>query len=638
MEKSNKKNIALAIGALGVVFGDIGTSPLYSFNEIFLKTRALGDTKSAVLGGTSLVFWALTIAITFKYIIFVLRADLQGEGGTFALYAIIRKLKTKPAAIIMGLLVLSAGFLLGEGMITPAISVLASVEGVAVVSTSLTRFVIPLTIIILTGLFLIQSKGTHKVGKLFGPITLLWFVAIGGIGLTHVLDNPVILEAINPINIAHVFDHFSLHGFLLLMGSVVLVITGGEALFADLGHFGKRPIRISWTMIVYPMLVLNYMGQGAYLISDKPIRDENLFFSAVPNMMLIPMVLLATAATVIASQALITGAFSLASQGMAMNLIPKMRVVHTHKEHEGQIYIPFVNWSIYIGTIFLVLAFRSSAALAAAYGLAVSAVMFVTSISVGMIAVKVWKWPRFAAIALFGFFALIDASFLLSNIIKIPTGGYVPIVVGLTLATIMFTWNWGRRKVRLALAAASDMTMSEFLDLKNNEAEHFPRSMIMLTADHPTTGDDLVPPIATLFQKRFEHLPRHLVLLTVREKRIAHVLPENRYDIVEFDNDHETGHSLLSIQVNSGFMDEVSVADIIRDLSENKKLAAHNDPEQWLVHAAKERVVVQTKARGLERLRYGLFRTLSRQAQPAYNYFGLDNDSRLSLELISVEL
>jgi KUP system potassium uptake protein len=638
MTKANKKTLALALGALGVVFGDIGTSPLYSLNEIFLKTRALQDTKSAVLGGTSLIFWALTIAITCKYIIFVLRADLQGEGGTFTLYAIIRKLKTKSAIIVMVLLVFSAGFLLGEGIITPAISVLASVEGVAVVSSSFTRVIIPLTIIILAGLFFIQSKGTHKVGRLFGPVTLTWFIAIGGIGLFRVIETPVIIEAIDPVNIFHVFDHFSFHGFLLLMGSVVLVITGGEALFADMGHFGKKPIRISWTMVVYPMLVLNYLGQGAYLISDNKIYDANLFFSTVPRTLLIPMVILATMATVIASQALITGAFSLASQGMAMNLIPKMRVIHTHKEHEGQIYIPFVNWSVFIGTVFLVLAFRSSAALAAAYGLAVSAVMFVTSIAVCMIAIKVWKWPRPIAYAIFGFFGIIDASFLLSNFVKIPTGGYVPIIAGFTLATIMFTWNWGRRKLRYAMAELSNMNMREFLAIKNNESEHFPRSMIMLTADHPINLDDMVPPIATLFQQRFEHLPRHLVLLTVREKRKAYVEAEERYEIIEFDNDHERDRSLLSIQANFGYMEEIQVEDIIKDLAANKQLAAHNDPSQWLIHAAKERVVVKTKARGLERFRYGLFRTLSRQAQPAYNYFGLDNDSRLSLELISVEL
>ncbi len=636
--KNSKKSLALSLGALGVVFGDIGTSPLYSMNEIYEKTHALPETKFAVLGGVSLIFWALTIAISIKYIVFVLRADEQGEGGVFTLYSIIRRIKEKKTPALLVLLVFSAGFLLGEGIITPAISVLASVEGVGVVSTSFERYIIPITLIILTGLFAIQSKGTHKVGKLFGPVTLTWFIVIGSIGVFRAFEAPIIFEAINPLNILHVFDHFSFHKLLILMGSVVLVITGGEALYADLGHFGKKPIRVSWTFIVYPMLVLNYFGQGAYLISGHHVHDGNLFFSAVPKTLLIPVVILATIATVIASQALITGAFSLASQGMAMNLIPKMRVLHTHKEHEGQIYIPFVNWALYIGTVFLVLAFRSSSSLAAAYGLAVSAVMFNTSVALGYIAIKVWKWPTYRALMLFGFFGLIDATFLVSNLTKIPSGGYVPVVAGCVLATIMFTWNWGRNKVRLSLENIDDVSMEEFLAKKNTDNEHFPRSMIMLTADHPTQLSDKTPVIATLFEKRYDHLPRHLVLLTIRQKRHAHIDEKDRYDIIEFDNDHANNRSLLSIQANFGYMEDPEVEKIISDLAANTDLSADEDVNQWLIHAAKERVVVKTQARGLEKLRYGLFRSLSRQAQPAYNYFGLDNDTRLSLELISVEL
>ncbi|HMS25370.1 MAG TPA: KUP/HAK/KT family potassium transporter [Acidimicrobiia bacterium] len=638
MKSGQKKTLPLALGALGVVFGDIGTSPLYSVNEIFEKTHALGHERNAVIGGISLVFWALTIAICCKYIIFVLRADKQGEGGVFTLFAILREHRNRVTLAMMGLLVISAGFLLGEGIITPAISVLAAVEGVEVVSSSFSRFVIPLTLIILSALFLAQRKGTHKVGRLFGPITLTWFVAIGGIGLFHVLRNPEIVYALNPVNIRHIFDHFSFHGILLLMGSVILVITGGEALYADLGHFGKKPIRLSWVAIVYPALVLNYLGQGAFLLSGEQVQNENLFFSTVPQVLLIPMVILATCATVIASQALITGAFSLASQGMALSLIPKMRVVHTHREHEGQVYIPFVNWSIFIGCVFLVLAFRSSGNLAAAYGLAVSAVMLNTSLAVCLVAIHTWKWRKMVAIPLFTFFAIIDALFLLSNLVKIPSGGYVPIITGAVLATIMFTWNWGRRKVRVAIENIDTSTMAEFLESKNSESQHFPRSMIMLTPEHPTELNSGTPTIAALFKRRYDYLPRHLILLTIRQKRRPHVAPEERYEIIEFDNDHDNDRSLLSIQANFGFMEDADVEEIVTYLAENKALSAHEDPKQWLIHATKERVVIKTKAHGLEKFRYGLFRSLSRQAQPAYYYFGLDNDTRLSLELISVEL
>ncbi|MFN8015735.1 MAG: KUP/HAK/KT family potassium transporter [Acidimicrobiia bacterium] len=385
-------------------------------------------------------------------------------------------------------------------------------------------------------------------------------------------------------------------------------------------------------------MILNYLGQGGFLLSGEKIRAGNLFFSTVPEFIVIPMVILATLATVIASQALITGAFSLASQGMAMNLIPKMRIVHTNKEHEGQIYIPFVNWSLFIGCIFLVLTFRSSSALASAYGLAVSAVMLVTTISMTLIALRIWKWNKFLSLLIFGTLGTIDFIFLFANIFKLLEGGYVPVIIGIVLATIMFTWNWGRRQVRFALNNLEDTTMEEFLRIKNEESEHFPRSIIMLTPDHAGSLGDQAPAIATLFKQRFDHLPRHLVLLTIRQKRHPVIDSSERYDIVEFDNDHDLDRSLLSIQVNFGYMEEPDVETIISDLSSNKKLSAYDDPEKWLIHAAKERVVVQTKAKGFSKFRYGLFRTLSRQAQPAYNYFGLDNDSRLSLELISVEL
>lgn len=638
MEATKKKTLPLALGALGVVFGDIGTSPLYSVNEVFEKTHALDTSRESVYGGIALVFWALTIAISIKYIIFVLRADSEGEGGVFTLFAILRKYRNRITRIMMGLLVISAGFLLGEGIITPAISVLAAVEGVEVVSSSFSRFVIPLTIIILSILFLAQRKGTHKVGKLFGPVTLAWFVVIAVIGISHIAHDPAIFQALNPLNIRYVFNNFSFQNLLLLFGSVILVITGGEALYADLGHFGKKPIRISWTMVVYPALVLNYLGQGAYLLSGRQIVNENLFFSTVPKFALIPVVILATCATVIASQALITGAFSLASQGMAMNLIPKMKVINTHKDHAGQIYIPFVNWAVFIGCIFLVLAFRSSGNLAAAYGLAVSAVMLNTSLAVCLVAIFHWKWNKLIAIPLFGFFAIIDVVFLGSNLVKIPSGGYVPIVVGSILALIMFTWNWGRRQVRKAMDEIDGLSIREFLDMKNKESEYLPRSMILLTPDHPTKLEDKTPAIATLFKERFEHLPRHLVLLTIRQKRRPHVNLQERYDIVEFDNDHHNNRSLLSVQVNFGFMEEPDVESIIDDLAKNPKLSAYDDPSKWMIHAAKERVVVRTQAKGFEKFRYGLFRSLSRQAQPTYNYFGLDGDSRLSVELISVRL
>ena len=593
-----KKTIPLALGALGVVFGDIGTSPLYSVNEIYDKTHALKLNHHGAYGGISLIFWVLTLTITIKYIIFVLKQDQQGEGGAFSLYSLIRKYKTKSSAIIMTLLVFSAGFLLGEGIITPAISVLASVEGLEVVSSSFTHLVIPITLIILTGLFFIQQSGTHKVGKLFGPITLLWFVVIGTIGIIQISRNPEILGALNPVYIKYIFENSNIAHLLLLLGSVILVITGGEALYADLGHFGKKPIRISWILIVYPMLVLNYLGQGAFLLSGKKIIEHNIFFSTVPKQFLIPVVILTTCATVIASQALITGAFSLAHQGMALNLVPKMRIVNTNQEHEGQLYIPFVNWSLYIGTIFLVITFRSSGNLAAAYGLAVSAVMLNTSIALIFLNTRIRSFNNIIKLPLFFLFLFIDALFLFSNSIKFVKGGYVPVILGLTLAMVMFTWRWGRNQIRATSSKHENISIGELLLYKNNETEYFPRTMIMLVADHPANLDDKTPAIATLFKDRYSHLPRHLVFLTVRQKRgTAYVEPENKYDIIEFDNDHKNNRSLLSIQANFGFMQDVNAERMIKELAGIKALSADDNPAKWIIHAAKERVVVRTKAK-----------------------------------------
>jgi KUP system potassium uptake protein len=393
-EKTSSKKLAvLTLAALGVVYGDIGTSPLYAIKEIFFSHHhSVAIERTNILGALSLVVWALTIIVTFKYIVYVLRADYGGHGGVFALYALLKKKKLPGVIVVSGLLMLAAGLLFGDGMITPAISVISAVEGLSLITSAFDSYVVPITIAILVLLFLVQKKGTAKIGRIFGPITTIWFIVIGLLGLRYVLLQPEILLSFNPWLAVRFVLELPFKNLLLILGSVMLVIAGGEAMYADLGHFGKQPIRIGWFSLVYPALLLNYLGQGAYLLSGQAVINSNIFFSMVPTFMLIPMVVLATLATIIASQALITGVFSLTAQAISLGLIPWVKVLHTHQDQEGQIYVPIINKALLIGCVLLVLIFRSSSGLASAYGLAVSGDMLVTSIAMILLSKYLWKW------------------------------------------------------------------------------------------------------------------------------------------------------------------------------------------------------------------------------------------------------
>ena len=410
--------LGLSFGALGIVYGDIGTSPLYSVNEMFFGHYRPELSHTNILSLISLVIWSLIIVVAFKYVFWVLKADNEGEGGVFALFALLRQHKNKIVLSVSALLIIAAGLLFGDGIITPAISVLSAVEGLKVITPTLNPYVVPITIAILTGLFAIQSRGTHKIGKLFGPVILVWFFALAALGLREIISSPAILEAFNPLHAARAFTLFPAEKLLILLGSVMLVVTGGEALYADMGHFGALPIRLSWFTIVMPCLILNYLGQGAYLLQGKEVISDNLFYSLVPSSLLAPMVILASMATVIASQALISGAFSLTSQGIALGLLPRLKISNTNEHHEGQIYISFVNWSLFVGCVLLVIGFGSSAALASAYGLAVSGVMVVTTLSMILIARKLWNWSRLASLGLFVPLLAFDSMFLTANSLK----------------------------------------------------------------------------------------------------------------------------------------------------------------------------------------------------------------------------
>jgi len=424
----------------------------------------------------------------------------------------------------------------------------------------------------------------------------------------------------------------------VVMGSVFLAVTGAEALYADMGHFGRRPIQIAWTAFVLPALILNYLGQGAFVLSHQPRVGGSVFFSTVPRWGIYPMVVLATLAAVIASQALISAAFSLTSQGIALNLIPQMRVIHTHEEHAGQIYVPMINWSLLVGCVLLVLAFRSSANLAVAYGVAVAGVMVCTTLAVLAVALHEWRWRRGMAFAVLVPLIFVDVVFLLANSVKFASGGWLPVMLGLVLFATMMTWRWGRRQVSRAFLGHATLTMREILDIKHWSPRQFPRSMILLTVQHPRDLDDACPPILELFYHRFEELPKHLILLTIRQVRRPYVPEERRYDVEIFENDRDRDTSLLSIAASFGFMEAPDVEQVIADIAANDALTPGDDLSEWIIHAGKERVVIGEDKGLVARVRYALFKTMSRNAEPSSYYFGLGEDTRLTVEYVPVKL
>jgi KUP system potassium uptake protein len=436
----------LTLGALGVVFGDIGTSPLYAVQECMNPDHGVSANVPNLYGIISLIFWALTLIVTIKYILFLMRADNLGEGGIMALLALLpEKLKTPRAGKIgiSALLVIAgAALLFGDGIITPAISVLSAVEGLKIATPGLEHFVVPLTIVILIALFSVQKKGTNLIGNYFGPIMLIWFTTMGALGICQIIHVPEVLKALSPYYSILFFKTHGWHAFRML-GSVVLAVTGGEALYADMGHFGRRPIQTGWFILVFPCLILNYLGQGALLI-QHPDLSINPFYGMVPANLIFPMVILATAATVIASQALISGAFSLASQGIRLGYFPRVTVKHTSASGEGQIYVPFVNTTLAILCIALVLVFQSSAKLAGAYGLAVTGTMVITSIVFFEVTRMTWKWSPLASWAMLILFLSFDLPFFLANLLKFFDGGWIPVVVGAVFFTVMCIWKIGR--------------------------------------------------------------------------------------------------------------------------------------------------------------------------------------------------
>jgi len=626
----------LAIGALGVVFGDIGTSPLYAMSEIFFAHKDVALGEANVIGSVSLVVWALIAVVTIKYLSFVLKADNEGQGGVFALYGLLHRLHHRSVKPLLLVLLLAAGLLFGDGIITPAISVLSAVEGLKVAAPTLAPFIIPLTVAILTGLFWLQRQGTTKVGKAFGPVIIVWFITIAILGLIQVIDHPLILAALNPVHGAKFLLRAGWHVDLLVLGGVMLAITGGEALYADMGHFGPQPIRRAWFAVVFPALILNYLGQGAYLLSGLPVQSSNIFYSLVPQSMLIPVIILATMATIIASQALISGAFSLAAQATALGLFPRLKIVHTHDQHEGQVYAPFVNWSLYVGCVLLVLYFGSSTALASAYGLAVSGDMLATSIAMILLARYHWRWPLPAAVLLFGSFACLDLGFLAATSLKFLEGGYIPLSIGVGLFTIMATWQWGRHATFAGYSSVKTMSIAELLE-KKREAVTLMQRNVILMVPRPIRADSRnTPALLQLFWNRYGLLPENLIFVEVVHRKVPY-LHQDRYQVTTLQRDDGKG-SIISVSINFGFMEEPNVEHVLASLASHQEINLPPDPRHWQVHVSQENLIPSPLLGPIARTRHRLFALLRKLSRPGHYYYGLGDAVQLTVEIMPVKL
>jgi KUP system potassium uptake protein len=603
---------ALSLAALGVVYGDIGTSPIYAMRESLHGVHGVAPTPDNVLGLLSLIFWALIFVISVKYLGFVMRADNGGEGGMIALTALVTP--TTPGGrrrhrvlVLLGLF--GASLLYGDGMITPAISVLSAVEGLEVVTPVFLPYVIPITIAILVGLFAVQSRGTARIGSIFGPVMLLWFITLGTLGGVQVAQHPAVLAALSPHHAVRFFAVNGTHG-LVVLGSVFLVVTGGEALYADMGHFGARPIRLSWFGLVLPMLLLNYYGQGALVLTD-PTAAEHPFFRLAPSWALVPLVALTTLATVIASQAVISGAFSLTRQAVQLGYLPRVDIEHTSETAIGQIYIPGLNWVLMAACIGLVLGFRSSSRLAAAYGVAVTTDMVLTSVLFFVVARKRWNWSLPAAAALVAAFLTVDLSFWGASLLKIPSGGWFPLVVAVVVFTVMTTWSTGRAILGERIAERT-IPMDQLLA----ELRTDPPTRVAGTAVYLARNADSVPHALLQNLRHNRVLHERVVVLALMTESTARVPAAERVQV------HEMAPGMQRVVGRFGFVEDPDVTCVLTEL---ESTAYAIDPTQSSFFLGRE-TLYATKRPGMAIWRERLFTVLARNARRASSYFNLPRD------------
>jgi KUP system potassium uptake protein len=603
----HRQTALLTLGATGVVFGDIGTSPLYAMKEVFVGHHPLSVDKLHIFGALSLMFWSLMLIVTIKYVGIILRADNKGEGGSLSLLALIQRSsgarKWGSGLVLLG--VAATALFFGDAMITPAVSVLSAVEGLETVSSEFTAYVIPLAILILVGLFAIQKRGTETVGKLFGPVMLFYFAVIAVLGIRQIAGHPAVLQAINPAWAVRFFIADGTLAFLAL-GSVVLAVTGAEALYADMGHFGRRPITIAWLFLVFPALLLNYFGQAALMLR-LPAAAENPFYLMAPAAMRLPMVVLATGATIIASQAVITGAYSVVRQAIQLGLMPRLTVSHTSERAAGQIYVPSINWALMVLVVLLILGFRKSSNLAAAYGIAVTGTMFITAIMLAVLEVRVWKWPTWLVAIEIGVFLTVDGLYFTSNLTKLFAGGWFPLLVGAIAFVLLTTWAKGRQLMIDRLAEAA-LPLKVFIKSAATSAARVPNTAVFLTS----TADG-VPPALLHNLKHNMVLHDRNVLLTVAIEDVPHIADEKRLTI------NDEGEGFYRIVLHYGFMDEVDVPAALAGL---RNCGGEFNIMKTSFFLSRQTLLAATRP-GMARWREKLFAWMLRNAQTAMEFFKL---------------
>jgi KUP system potassium uptake protein len=607
---------ALTLGALGVVYGDIGTSPLYALKEVF-NGGHVATTDANILGVLSLIFWTMTIIVSVKYVLLILRADNNGEGGLIAMLALATTaVKDKPAlrSTLMTVGLFGTAIFYGDGVITPAISVLSAVEGLEVAAPSLHSVVIPITLVVLTGLFSVQRFGTGGIGKFFGPITLVWFIVLVLLGLPHIIANPAVLVALNPIYAFTFFSTQPLVAFIGL-GAVVLCVTGGEALYADMGHFGKKPIRIAWYGFVMPALVVNYFGQGAMLL-HRPEAIQNPFFLMAPDWARLPLVFLATAATVIASQALISAAFSITKQAIQLGILPRMLVRHTSVKDTGQIYVPFVNWGLFVFIVLAVGLFKTSSNLASAYGIAVTLDMTITTVMTFYVVRYGWKYPLLPTLLATGFFFVIDFTFFASNMLKLVAGGWFPIVIGIGMFTLMTTWVQGRKLVAARLRDDA-IELDGFLDaVFISPPTRVPGTAVFLSADTGLTPNALLHNL-----KHNKVLHEYNLFVTVRHHEVPWIGFGKRIEM------EPLGHDCWQMVLHFGFKNDPDVPEALK-LLEGRGIPL---PEMDTSYFLSRDIVIPTFGDGMAMWREKLFASMHRNAAAAADFLSLPSNRIVEL-------
>ena len=605
--------LGLAIGAIGIIFGDIGTSPLYAFRETFVGAHPLTLDELHVRGVLSLIFWSMILVVTIKYVIILMRADNKGEGGSLALLALVSRAGSSKARWSAGLVLLgvfACALFYGDSMITPAISVLSAVEGLAVVQPGLQPMVVPIAIGLLIGLFAIQSRGTARVASLFGPIMMVYFLTLAVLGVINIAAQPEILTALNPVWAIRFFITDQWLAFLAL-GSVVLAVTGAEALYADMGHFGKRPIRLGWMAYVLPALALNYFGQGAMVLAASPAEAaqliQNPFFNLAPDAWRLPLVILATLATIIASQAVITGAFSVTQQAMHLGFIPRLSIRHTSERAMGQIYIPVVNWALMIMVIILVLTFQNSSNLAAAYGIAVTGAMLIDACLLTVVLTSLWKWQRWLALPLLALFFLVDSVYFAANLTKVPYGGWFPLLVGLVGFTLLTTWAKGRQLMIKRMNEAA-MPASIFIKSAGSSATRVPGTAVFMT-----TSADGIPHAMLHNLKHNKVLHERVLLLTVKIEDVPFVEQQKTIHL------EELGQGFYRVIIRYGFMQETNVPAALARIDNCGPAFKMMDTSFFL---ARQTLITGPKP-GMWVWREKLFAWMLRNAESAMEFFSL---------------